>query len=268
MPCETEPAPTRSERLRELMRLSLELGDPARDLVILAEGNTSARIDAESFWVKASGTSLAHADHPGAYVAVRVAPLMATLRESGELDDTEAKRRLRAAAVDQADQTDEAAVPSIETYVHAACLEVGGATFVAHTHPTALNALLCIERPEPIYGGVLFPDEAVICGPVPLIVPYAEPGLALGRVMLKRLDEFVAEHGEPPRTVLLLNHGLFTLGASADEAAAITEMAVKAARIRLGALSTGGPLRFLPAGQAARLYGREDERARRERLAG
>jgi rhamnose utilization protein RhaD (predicted bifunctional aldolase and dehydrogenase) len=250
------------------MRLSLELGDPVRDLVVLAEGNTSARIDAESFWVKASGTSLAHADHPGAYVAVRLAPLMATLREPDELDDVEAKRRLHAAAVKRADPAHEAAAPSIETYVHAACLEVGGATFVAHTHPTALNALLCGDDAESAYGGVLFPDEAVICGPAPLIVPYAEPGLALGRVTLARLEAFVAEHGEPPRTVLLLNHGLFTLGASADEAAAITEMAVKAARIRLGALSTGATLRFLPAGQAARLYGRDDERARRERLAG
>jgi rhamnose utilization protein RhaD (predicted bifunctional aldolase and dehydrogenase) len=263
MPCESE-----TERLRELMRLSLELGDPARDLVVLAEGNTSARIDAESFWVKASGTSLAHADHPGAYVAVRLAPLMATLREPGELDDVEAKRRLHAAAVKQVDPAHEAAVPSIETYVHAACLEVGGATFVAHTHPTALNALLCGDAAESAYGGVLFPDEAVVCGAAPLIVPYAEPGLALGRVTLARLEAFVAEHGEPPRTVLLLNHGLFTLGASADEARAITEMAVKAARIRLGALSTGATLRFLPAGQAARLYGRDDERARRERLAG
>ncbi len=252
------------ERLEELMRLSLELGDPTRDLVVLAEGNTSARIDEESFWVKASGTSLARADHADAYVAVRLAPLMATLRETDELDDAQAKRRLRSAALDQ---HEDAAAPSIETYVHAACLEVGGATFVAHTHPTALNALLCSEHAEAAYGGVLFPDEAVVCG-APMIVPYAEPGFALGRVTLKQLEAFMAEHGEPPRTVLLINHGLFTLGASAEEAAAITAMTVKAAHIRLGALATGGALRFLPAEQAVRLYAREDERARRERLAG
>jgi len=253
------------ERLEELTRLSLELGDPARDLVILAEGNTSARIDEDTFWVKASGTSLARADHAGAYVAVRFEPLMATLRETGELDDAEAKRRLRSAAVDQ---REDAQAPSIETYVHAACLEVGAATFVAHTHPTALNALLCSDHAETAYRGVLFPDEAVVCGPAPLLVPYAEPGFALGRAVLERLEAFVAEHREPPRTVLLVNHGLFTLGASGEEAAAITAMAVKAARIRFGALATGGPLRFLPAGQASRLYGREDERARRARLAG
>jgi rhamnose utilization protein RhaD (predicted bifunctional aldolase and dehydrogenase) len=253
------------ERLEELTGLSQELGNPSHDLVILAEGNTSARIDEESFWVKASGTALAQADQPSAYVAVRFEPLMATLRETGELDDAEAKRRLRSAALDQ---REDAPAPSIETYVHAACLEVGAATFVAHTHPTALNALLCSEHAEAAYRGVLFPDEAVVCGPAQLLVPYAEPGFALGRAVLERLEAFLAEHGEPPRTVLLLNHGLFTLGASAEEAAAITAMAVKAARIRVGALATGGALRFLPAQQAVRLYGREDERARRERLTG
>jgi hypothetical protein len=65
--------------------------------------------------------------------------------------------------------------------------------------------------------------------------------------------------------VLLLSHGLFALGCSGPEAAAITAMAVKAARVRAGALAAG-KLRFLPDGEAERLYDREDERARRQRL--
>jgi rhamnose utilization protein RhaD (predicted bifunctional aldolase and dehydrogenase) len=252
------------ERLDELIALSLGLAAPALDLVILAEGNTSARIDRESFWVKASGTPLAEAAGPGDYVAVAIAPLLETLREAEPLDDAEIKQRLRSAALGG---DDELPAPSIETYVHAACLEVGGATFVAHTHPTALNSLLCTEHARAAYEGVLFPDEAVVCGPRPLIVRYAAPGLELGRRTLTGLKEFMARHGEPPRVVLLLNHGLFALGCSGEEAAAITAMVVKAARIRLGALAAGR-LRFLPPDQAQRLYGREDERARRQRLAG
>jgi ribulose-5-phosphate 4-epimerase/fuculose-1-phosphate aldolase len=73
------------------------------------------------------------------------------------------------------------------------------------------------------------------------------------------LHAFVARHGEPPRVVLLLSHGLFALGSSGAEAAAITAMTVKAARVRSGALAAG-KLRFLPDGEAERLYGREDER--------
>ena len=249
------------QRLDELVALSLELGDPARDLAILAEGNTSARIDGNSFWVKASGTSLTRAEHPDDYVAVRIAPLLDTLDSGEELSEPEVRQRLREAVVDGGD----ARSPSIETFVHAACLHVGGATFVAHTHPTAMNSLLCSDRAHEAYAGVVFPDEAVMCGPRPLLVEYAAPGLELGRVVFDGLHAFVARHGEPPRVVLLLSHGLFALGSSGAEAAAITAMAVKAARVRSGALAAG-KLRFLPDGEAKRLYGREDERARRQRL--
>jgi rhamnose utilization protein RhaD (predicted bifunctional aldolase and dehydrogenase) len=253
---------TDEQRLSELSRLSLQLGEPARDLAILAEGNTSARIDAASFWVKASGTPLAQAEDPDDYVAVALAPLMEVLESGDVLDEASVKQQLREAAVDG----DDARSPSIETFVHAACLEVGDATFVAHTHPTALNSLLCSDRAREAYEGVVFPDEAVICGPCPLMVDYAAPGLELGRAVLGGLREFISAHGEPPRTVLLLSHGLFALGASGPEAAAITAMAVKAARVRAGALAAGN-LRFLPPDEAQRLCAREDERARRQRLA-
>lgn len=250
------------QRLDELVALSLELGDPARDLAILAEGNTSARIDHESFWVKASGTSLADAEHPDDYVAVRIEPLLETLRSGQELGEAAVKQRLRDAAADRGGDRP----PSIETFVHAACLDVAGATFVAHTHPTTMNSLLCSDRAREAYTGVVFPDEAVMCGPRPLIVEYAAPGLELGRAVFDGLHAFAARHGEPPRVVLLLSHGLFALGGSGSEAAAITAMAVKAARVRAGALAAG-KLRFLPDGEAERLCGREDEQARRQRLA-
>ena len=46
------------DTLDQLVALSNRLGDPAHDYVILGEGNTSARADAGSFWVKASGAEL------------------------------------------------------------------------------------------------------------------------------------------------------------------------------------------------------------------
>ena len=261
----TGSSPTRREGrvLDDLVALSLEMGDPARDLTILAEGNTSARIDGEAFWVKASGARLERADAPHAFVAVHCAPLLDALATPG-LADAEAKAALLDARVEGQDSQ---LVPSIETYVHAVCLARAGARFVAQTHPTPLTALLCARDAEALYAGVLYPDEAVVCGPRPLIVPYAEPGIALGRALLAVLDDHFAEHGAAPRVILLRNHGLVALGATAQEAAAVTAMAVKAARVRLAALPAG-PLVFLPAGQAERLFGREDERSRRERLAG
>ena len=46
------------DTLDRLVAMSRGLGDPANDYVILGEGNTSARHDAETFWVKASGSEL------------------------------------------------------------------------------------------------------------------------------------------------------------------------------------------------------------------
>jgi rhamnose utilization protein RhaD (predicted bifunctional aldolase and dehydrogenase) len=99
-----------------------------------------------------------------------------------------------------------------------------------------------------------------------LFVPYGEPGLPLGRIMLERFQAYLDEHGAPPRLVLLANHGIVALGSTPAEVAAITAMAVKGASIREGTLSAGGPA-FLDGAQAARLFGREDEQARRRGLA-
>jgi rhamnose utilization protein RhaD (predicted bifunctional aldolase and dehydrogenase) len=254
--------PQSSDRMDELIALSMEIGDPAKDYVILSEGNTSARISEHSFWVKGSGVRLQQARSPEAFVAMELEPLMHALRRQGEVADVDLRELLRSARVRGQENPPE---PSIETFVHAICLELGRAQFVAHTHPTAVNALLCARNAGSLYSGVLFPDEAVICGPAPLFIPYGEPGLALGRTLLHRFESFVDKYGEPPRLILLANHGIVALGSTAAEVAAITVMAVKAARIRHGTLTAGGP-NFLSSDQAAHLFGREDERARRQRL--
>jgi ribulose-5-phosphate 4-epimerase/fuculose-1-phosphate aldolase len=85
-------------------------------------------------------------------------------------------------------------------------------------------------------------------------------------MMLARMESFVAERGASPRLVLLANHGIVALGRTAAEVAAITAMAVKAARFRLGTQAAGGPS-YLSPSQADRLAGRQDERERLQRLA-
>jgi rhamnose utilization protein RhaD (predicted bifunctional aldolase and dehydrogenase) len=53
-----------ASELRTLVELSRTLGEPSRDLVILAEGNTSIRTDPDRMLVKASGSQLGTAaDH-------------------------------------------------------------------------------------------------------------------------------------------------------------------------------------------------------------
>ncbi len=47
-----------AEKIASLLKLALDLGREDRGLAILGEGNTSCRLDADTFIVKASGSSL------------------------------------------------------------------------------------------------------------------------------------------------------------------------------------------------------------------
>ncbi|RDI75816.1 Class II Aldolase and Adducin N-terminal domain [Gaiella occulta] len=250
-------------RLEKLVALSRALGRPERDYVILAEGNTSALLEDGSFLVKASGARLDGIEARD-FVRLRLAPLLEAVLDDGELAETEVRELLRAARVEPSPGPGE---PSIETFVHVVALGLGSGRYVAHTHPTVLNGLLCAAAAEEIFSGPLFPDEVVVCGPASLYVPYFEPGLAVARALAPRLRAFVDQYGEPPRAILLGNHGLVALGQSVAEAEAVTAMAVKAARIRAGAIAAGGA-RTLAAVSVAELAGRADELERRARLAG
>jgi hypothetical protein len=113
---------------------------------------------------------------------------------------------------------------------------------------------------------VLFPDEAVVCGPVPLFVPYGEPGLPLGRIMLERFEAFLDEHGAPPRLVLLANHGIVALGSHPRRGRGHHRDGRQGSEHPRRDPLRGRPA-FLGAAQAARLFGREDEQARLSGLA-
>ncbi|MBN1402318.1 MAG: class II aldolase/adducin family protein [Anaerolineae bacterium] len=247
--------------LEQLIEMTQHLGEPAKDYVILGEGNTSTRADAETFWVKCSGSRM-EGIGPDGFVRVRFAPVLATL-EAGELSDAEIKERLIAAKADPAAPGH----PSIEALLHALALGLPGVTFVGHTHPVAVNGLMCSARAEEAISGRIFPDEIVVCGPAPAFVPYSDPGIPLGRTVWRVLQEYIARHGVPPKTVYMQNHGLIALGAHPLEVENITAMAVKTARIVAGTYALGGP-RFLSAADVERINTRPDEARRKAKLLG
>ena len=220
------------ELLRELVELSRWLGATEQDCAILGEGNTSARFTENTFLVKASGFQLGTLDESG-LIEVDLERGLALLEANS---DEAVETGLQQAKVDRTDSRK----PSVETSLHAACLSYEGVQFVGHCHPTAVNAIACSNHFESLGSERLFPDEVVVCGARAVLVPYVDPGVELARVVKQQIDGYVREHGAPPKTIYLRNHGLIALGATAKQVRAITEMAVKAARIRLGALSIGG----------------------------
>jgi len=254
--------PATSAATQSLVTLSRQLGDPAADLVILGEGNTSTDLRDGTFLVKASGTQLGRATD-ASFVRMETAAVMDAINYSSldSYDNISLDHRMRIATGDP-----QGPKPSIEAMLHALAIRMCGALWVAHTHPTAVNALLCSDRASDLVAGHLFPDQVVMCGRHALLVPYAEPGLALGRAVRDRLRGHLDRFGAPPRLIYLGNHGIVALAATPTEVLQITQMSVKAARTLQSVLAIGRPA-YLPDESADRLDARPDELHRRRVLA-
>ena len=246
--------------LRQLVEFSQRLGDPVNDYAILGEGNTSATVDEETFYVKASGATL-DGIGPEGFVQVRRTPVMAMLDES-QLSDDAIREGMTAACVDPSSRR-----PSVETLFHAYFLTLPGVSFVGHTHPTAVNSILCARDGQALLKGRIFPDEIVCCGIAPAWIPYTDPGQPLAREIRARTEAYREEYGLYPRVLLMENHGFIALGDTPRAVESATAMFVKTCRILLGAAVLGGP-RFLTAENVRRIYTRPDEKYRERGITG
>ncbi|MCC6983582.1 MAG: bifunctional aldolase/short-chain dehydrogenase [Bauldia sp.] len=175
-------------------------GDPR--LVLHGGGNTSVKTrladlngePVEVLCVKGSGGDMAKID-PAGLPAVRLAPLL-KLRAREALPDEEMVRLQRANLLDPASPN-----PSVETLLHAFLPHA----FVDHTH--AASVLSLTDQPDP---------EALcreVFGARMGYVPYVMPGFALAKEAADVFDRDPSVEG-----LILLNHGIFTFGATAREA--------------------------------------------------
>jgi rhamnose utilization protein RhaD (predicted bifunctional aldolase and dehydrogenase)/NAD(P)-dependent dehydrogenase (short-subunit alcohol dehydrogenase family) len=173
-------------------------------LVLHGGGNTSVKLrrtnrlgDEEYLlYVKGSGHDLATIGANG-FAPVRMEHLL-RLAELPQLSDLDMARELRIATVDP-----DAPAPSVEAILHA----ILPYPFVDHTHADAIvtitNTPGGAERIRAIYG------EKVV------VIPYVMPGFDLAKVCAELFPQQAN-----PQTIgmVLLNHGLFTFGATAREA--------------------------------------------------
>lgn len=243
--------------LENLLDLSHTLGRSDKSLAILGEGNTSARIDKDTFLIKASGSELSSLKRDE-IVKVNFAPVLAMFgKNSG---DEETHRALCAAKATPGESK-----PSVETTFHAFLLQQENVRFVGHTHPISINSILCSEKAALFAENRLFPDEIVCCGPASLLIDYVDPGTLLGEAIKDGWEAFVAQRGFPPKVILLKNHGVITTGASASAVLAATLMVEKAARIFAGTYAMGGPV-FMPEKEVWRIHTRIDEHYRQKKL--
>ncbi|MFM7170988.1 MAG: bifunctional aldolase/short-chain dehydrogenase, partial [Cyanobium sp.] len=177
------------------------------DLVLHGGGNTSVKTTALGLLgetipvlcVKGSGWDLATIEPPG-HPAVRLQPLQA-LRALESLSDEAMVAAQRQNLLDPASPN-----PSVEALLHAFLPH----TFVDHTHSTALLALA--DQP----------DAAAVCrevyGDRVLLVPYVMPGFALAKACAAAWDDAIT-HQSPEQIegMVLLQHGLFSFGETAEQ---------------------------------------------------
>jgi rhamnose utilization protein RhaD (predicted bifunctional aldolase and dehydrogenase) len=250
---------TSEEILEQLTALSHFLGDPARDLAILGEGNTSARLDEETFYVKASGQHLGSIT-PNGFCAVNFRGILPCF-DGPDLTDAEVKCALLECKANDSSEV----MPSVETFFHAYLLTLPNVNYVGHTHPTAVNAILCSNKAKEALSGRLFPDEIVCCGVAPCFVEYTDPGMTLSKRIKQRVEEYFEQYGEWPKTILMQNHGLIACGRTPKDVQTITSMYVKTARILLGTYAFGGP-NFLTEDNVRRIHTRPDEHYRQKQI--
>ena len=194
----------------------IELARALGPYAICGEGNVSVKDD-DSFWVKASGTSL----------------------------DTLEKRDLVACKLSGVPFDSLGLKPSIETGFHAWFMrEFDEIKFVAHTHPPKSMQVVCSEQIWSFADHRLFPDQVVRNGAKSCVVPYAMPGKPLLEEIKKSVLAFVEEEGYFPKLILLQNHGIIVASTSHKECIASTLMCEKSAEIFIGA-KTLGQTRFL-----------------------
>lgn len=256
----------------ELLGLTRLLGEPARDLAVLAEGNTSELLADGRLVIKASGANLAAASAED-FVVVDVAEVMAVVGDPGATQEDLSGVLVAADAVRPGGSPRRA---SIETVVHAGVHAVlrslgpgpagtSPARFIGHTHPTEVVGLLASVRAAEAWERLVYSDEAVVVAR-PLFVPYASPGIELGRVYVAALRGHVERHGTLPQLVLLANHGIVAIAPTVGGVEAVSTMAVKGARIRTAAYGVGG-IAPLTDEQVTKFFARDDIDERRTNLA-
>src|SRR3989442_10094189 len=198
-----------TEKLQALLKLSHELGREDRGMAILGEGNTSARLDDDTFMVKASGSNLGTLREQD-IVDCRSGGLLPLLRKTN-LTDAEVDAALLTSRRDASSKK-----PSIEALFHAYLLSLPDIEFVGHVHAVAVNQILCSPRAREFAGKRIFPDEIVCCGVASVFVPYTDPGLRLAQTIRKQTLAFIEQYRRQPRVILLENHGIITIGRSPE----------------------------------------------------
>ena len=187
--------------LEKLIEISHYYGNNP-DYVIAGGGNTSFK-DQETIWIKASGIPLAGIGRDGFVSLSRKGLAVIEEKEFNEdpvLREEEVKEEMKKAII-----SPENLRPSVETSLH----NLIDYSYVIHTHPTLVNALMCANDVEREVSK-RFGDRAIL-------VEYTDPGYILFKKLQDRITAYRARKRIDPQIIFLQNHGVFVGAHTVEE---------------------------------------------------
>lgn len=186
--------------LNHLIKISQSFGqNPA---YIIAGGGNSSFKNKDKMWVKASGTSMAIIKIDD-FVCLdrRKMQILSQKKYSNDTStrEVEVKQDLLNAVLSPIGKR-----PSVEASMH----EIIQYAYIVHTHPTAVNGVLCAKNAEKVINEI-FGDEVIY-------VPYTNPGYALFKEVRFALQKYRTRKNKEAQIIFLENHGVF-VGANTCE---------------------------------------------------
>lgn len=220
-----------NEKIQELIEISQFYGKD-KGFVIAGGGNTSWKDD-RHLYIKASGVSLATITESGFCILDRrLLDKIPDMEFSGDpvIREEEVKNALLNSRVNP----DSGLRPSVETSLH----NLFSYSFVVHTHPTLVNALMCSRNAEA--------DTKRLFGARTLFIPYSDPGIVLFSIIRRKILEYRGQMGTDPQVVFIQNHGVFVAAHSVAEIQGIYSGIMTQILAICGALPDSKPLEISP----------------------
>jgi ribulose-5-phosphate 4-epimerase/fuculose-1-phosphate aldolase len=115
-----------------------------------------------------------------------------------------------------------------------------------HIHPVPVDKITASPRARQFADRRTVHNEVLALGAASLLVNYADPGIALTREIQKKMILWRDRNKAVPRVILVQNHGVIVIGATAPDVLRLIGALLKSAELFAGASLLGGPVFLTP----------------------
>lgn len=218
-----------------LVEIAHAIGSHPARLTLGSEGSCALRVSDDEFLVTRRGASLARlAEADVVTIGSAVARRLLELEELPEEGVSEAVRSPAEAS------------PSTDMLIYAQLFEMDGLAIATHTQPVEINQIISSPRARQFADRRTVASDVVACGGGSVLVPFADPGLALAKEVKRKIMLWRDRYKLVPKLLLLQSHGMMVSGNDLTAVMEMSEMMIKSAQVFIGSAMMGGPMFLSP----------------------